>query len=180
MESNVTPMKAGAKYGLYLGLAVSAFTYLSHVLGLQDYASTDISSSFLVTAITWIILFALFFLGIRFFKNSNEGQLSFGEGMTTAMFIGLVSGIISVIFTYLFFTFIAPEVLGTITDAAMESANTDLSELSEEEREKAEEMMGGVMGMVSSPGFMAVSTFISRMFSAGIFGLISALILKND
>jgi len=179
-EKNVTPMQVGLKYGVYLGLAMSVFGFIAHYAGLQDYSSTDITSSFLVTALTWIILAALFFLGIKYFKEGNEGHLTLGEGMTTAMFIGLVSGIISVIFTFIFLTYIAPEVLSTMTDAAIADANADLSELSAEERAKADEMIGGVMGFVTSPAFMAAMTLFSRMMSAVIFGLVSSLILKND
>jgi hypothetical protein len=180
-DANVTPMQAGLKYGVYLGLAMSIFGLIAHYGGLQDYTSVDdISSSFLVSAISWIILAALFFLGIKYFKNGNEGHLTLGEGMTTAMFIGLVSGVISIIFTFIFFTYVAPEVLSTLSEAAMESANADLSDLSAEEREKAEEMMGGMMGMFMSPIFMAVSTFFSRMLSAVLFGLVCSLILKTD
>ncbi len=179
-DTNVTPMKAGLKYGLYLGLAMVVFSLIAHYGGLQDYNSVDIANSFLVTAITYIILAVLFFLGVRYFKNSNEGQLTFGEGMTTAMFIGVISGLISVVFTFIFFSYIAPDVMESVTNAAMEQVNADMSELSEEERQKSQEMMGSVMGIMQSPIVMAMSTFVARLFSAVIFGLISSLILKTD
>ena len=180
MEANVTPMKTGLKYGLYLGLVISIFGLAAHYGGLQEYDTVELSSTFLVSAINWIILAIMFFMGIKYFKDNNEGQLTFGEGMTTAMFIALVSGIISVIFTFILYKYLAPDALGSLTDAAMDSTNQDLSELSEEDRKEAEEMMGSILGIFTSPGFMAASAFLNRIFSAIIFGLISSLILKTD
>lgn len=182
MEESITPMKAGMKYGLILGIAMSVFALISHYSGLQDYSSTDITESLFISVITWVILAAFFYLGIKYFKDKNEGHLTLGEGMVTSMFIGLFSGIISVIFAYVFFTFLAPDVLSTISDAAMEGAATDFgnSEMTEEEVAATKETMDGVMGFMMSPAMMAISTFVSRLFSAVIFGLISSFILKTD
>ena len=44
MEEATTPMKVGLKYGLYLGLAMTAFALIAHYAGLQDYTSTDMES----------------------------------------------------------------------------------------------------------------------------------------
>jgi len=182
MEETTTPMKTGLKFGLYLGLAISAFALIAHYAGLQDYSSTDITESLFITVVQWVILFALFFLGIKYYKEHNEGHLTLGDGMVTSLFIGLVSGIISVIFTYVFFTFLAPDVLATVSEAAMEGATADMSnsEMSAEEAEAATETVGNVMNFMMSPIFMAGSTFISRIFSAVIFGLIGSFILKTD
>ena len=183
MEETTTPMKAGLKYGLYLGLAMSAFMLISHYAGLQDYTSTDITEGMFLTVITWIILFALIFLGIKYYKDKNEGHLTLGEGMVTSLFIGLVSGIISLIFTYVFFTFIAPEVLQTIGETAMADATSDLDnnpDVSSEDAEAGKEMVGNVMNFVMSPIFMAGTTFVTRIFTSVIFGLIGSLILKSD
>ncbi len=179
---NISPMKAGLKYGAFLGLALSIFELIAHYTGLQNYSSVEMSSAFLVTAIQWIILALLFFLGIKYFKDNNEGHLTLGEGMTTSMFIGLVSGIISAIFTFIFLSYIAPEALATMSDTIMDSTavNADFSDLSEEDRQEAEKMMGGVMGFFTSPGFIAATTIFGRIMSAIIFGLVCSLILKTD
>lgn len=181
-ERNATPMQVGLKYGLYLGLAMAAFALIAHYGGLQDYSSVDITSVFLVQAINWIILAVLFFFGTKYFKDNNEGHLTFGEGMITCMFIGLVSGIITVIFTFIFYSYIAPEVLDTVNEAIMSggAVESDFSDLSEEDRKEAEAMMGSIMGFATSPSFLAVSALLNRMMSAVIFGLISSLILKTD
>lgn len=180
MEESITPMKTGLRYGLILGIAMSVFGLIAHYGGFQDYSSTDVTQSLFVSVISWVILAALFYLGIKYFKEHNEGHLTLGEGMVTSMFIGLFSGIISVIFAFVFFTYVAPDVLSTVSDAAMESANADFSEMTEEEAAAAKEMMDGMMGFMMSPAMMAISTFVSRLFSAVIFGLISSFILKTD
>ncbi len=177
-DTNVTPLKAGLKYGVMLGIAMSVLQLVFHYAGLNDDPTNpNVTNAILTTGLTWIVLFALFFLGIKHFKESNDGHLTFGEGLVTSLFIGVISGIISAIFSYILFTYIAPDLASTISEAAMEGAREggggDLGD-------EGEEMMENMMSTMTSPGVLSTITLVTRIVTAVIFGLIGTLIQKTE
>ncbi len=168
-EINVTPFNTGIKYGTYLGILSCLLMLIVHYGGLQDYSDPAASSNMVVSLVQWILVFGLIYLGVRYYRSHNEGLLTLGEGLTTSMYIGLFSGIILGLFSYIFVAYIAPEMMDAVTDAI------DFDEMSEEEAAMAED----VVGMFVSPTFMAFSAFIGRVIAAFFFGLIAAFILKR-
>ena len=87
------------------------------------------------------------------------------------MFIGLFSGIIVAIFTYVFFSYIAPDFMERAIEMAMEE-----QDLSEEELEASQ----GFMQAFTSPIFASFWAFISRIFAVLILGSIASAILKRE
>jgi len=177
-DANNTPIKVGLKYGIILGVAMSVISLVFHYAGLNDNpADPSMTNAILTTGVTWVILFTLFYMGIKNFKDGNDGHLTFGEGLVTALFIGLISGIISAIFSYVLFTYIAPELAGSITEAAMEGAREggggDLDE-------DGEEMMNSMMSTMTSPGVLSTIALVTRIVTAAIFGIIATLIQKTE
>jgi Na+/H+-dicarboxylate symporter len=170
MENSVTTFNVGLRYGMYLGLLGILLTLITQYSGLQDLSNPNASSNWTISLVTWGVTFSVIYLGIKFFRENNEGLLSLGEGMTTSLYIGVFSGIISALFTYLFFAYMAPDALSDIKDAAL-----DNQEMSEDEREAAEEIMGALM----SPTIMAFTGFFGSIISAAIFGFIGSLILRK-
>lgn len=172
-DKQVTSFSTGIRYGGILGAATILFMVLSHVMGYSDMSNTDVTGSIVVSLVQYVMVFAILYLGLKYYRDSNEGMMTFGEGLATAMFIALFSGIIYAIATYIYAAnFINPDdLLNTIS----ESTGEDLEDMDEAEAE----VMSSMMGAIASPSFMAMMAFIMRIFGGLIFGAIAALILKK-
>lgn len=168
-EEFVSPLKAGIKYGTYLGLILIALTIIGYYTGWQDLSDPTTTSNQVLSWVSIAIGFIVTFLGIRYYKRSNEDVLNLGEGMSVSLFIGIFSGLLGSIFFYIFISYIALD----MTEAAKNSI--DLDELSEEDAEAAEM----AMKMFASPLIMATINFISSLFLALVYGLIASFILKK-
>jgi len=176
-DIHTTPFKVGLKYGAILGIAMSVLGLIFHYAGLNDDPlNTSITQTILTTGLSWVILFVGFFFGIKYFKQANEGHLTFGEGLITSLFIGVISGIISAIFSFIFFSYVAPDLASSLSEAALEGAKEGNPEIDAE----GEEMMNNMMSTIMSPGVMAAIGFVTRIFTAVIFGIIGTLIQKTE
>ncbi len=170
MEEQITPLKTGIKYGGYLGMATIVMQLVVHYGGLTNLTGEMQASDFIVQGLTWIIGFALVYMGIKYFKDNNEGLLTFGEGISVSLFIGLFAGIISAIFMYIYAAYLMPD----FGDAIMN--NVDMDEMSTQEAEVMEQ----AMGFATSPIFLAFTGFIMKLLGCLIYGLIGSAILKKD
>lgn len=170
MEEHITPLKTGIKYGGYLGAATIVTQLISHYGGLQDFSDPMSTTNIVLSVLGYVISFILTFLGIKYYRSNNEGLLTFGEGVSVALFIGLFSGIIGAIFMYIYAAYLDPG----IAEAMM--SGMDLDEMSSSEAEAAEQ----AMGFATSPIFLAFSAFIGSIILGLILGVISSAILKKD
>lgn len=172
-EKQVTSMSTGIRYGALLGVATIAFMALSHFLGFSDMTNTDVSGSLMISIVQYLMVFGILYLGLKYYRDNNEGLMTFGEGLSTAMFIALISGIIYAVATYIYAAnFIDPN---DLMDAVAESTGEDMEDMDEE----AAEMMSGMMNAFASPAFMSITAFIMRIFGGLIFGSIASMILKK-
>ena len=169
MEEHITPLKTGIKYGGYLGLATILLTLIAYYTGWQDFTDLQSTESMMVEIAGHVIGLGITILGIIYYRRHNEGLLTFGEGMSTSLFIGLFAGIIGAIFMYIFASYIATN----LGEAVLSTIDTD--EMSDGDAEAMEQ----VMGFATSPVFLAFSTLISSIIMALIYGLIGSLILKK-
>lgn len=169
MGENVTPFNTGIKYGGYLGAFTIIFSLLAHYAGWQDLAKPEAGSNITMSLLSIAANFAIIYLGVKFFRENNEGLLTFGEGVSVSLYIGLFAGIIGALFMYIFVAYIAPEFMDVVANSI------DLDEMSEEEAAAAK----GVMGIFLSPTFIAFSSFLGSIIGALIYGCIASLILKR-
>ena len=171
MEQDITPMNTGLKYGIILGLLSIVLSLSMHYGGLNNYDAAMSTSKMMAGALPLILVFLVIYVGIKFLRENNDGLLSFGQGLSTAMFIGIFSGILLAIFTYVFFAYMEPDLMSEIMENALED-----QDLSDDAMRQAQSFSG----MFTSPTFLSISAFISRMFGALIMGLIASAILKKD
>ncbi len=169
MEDHITPLKTGIRYGGFLGLAMIVLTLVAHYTGWQDFKDLDSTSSIIVEVVTHILGLGITIMGILYYRSNNEGLLTFGEGISVSLFIGLFAGVIGAIFMYIFASYIAPD----IGEAVL--STIDIDEMSEDEAEAVEQ----VMGFATSPVFLAFSQLIGSILLGLIYGLIGSLILKK-
>jgi uncharacterized membrane protein len=160
------------KWGLIAGAATVVLTMLAYNLGGMDPANTAMALIFSISGFLLGLLFV--YLGLKNYKEgSNGGQLSLGKGVMWSLGFGLTAGIIGAIFNYVFYTFLAPDLVTGILD--MQMAQMEEQGMDDEQMEAAESMMG----MFMSPIYFMVSGFLSSVVIAVIEGLIISAIIKT-
>lgn len=155
-------------YGLMLAI-------ISILINVVNYSFGDIyEPHWSIRAIGFILMVAFITLGIKKFKESNGGLLKLGEAIKIGLGISLISGLVSVIYTYIFTSFLEPEFFTTMLqiqeqawiEAGMDDASMDAA------RSMTEKMMG--------PGVTSAFIMIFSLFVGFIISLISGLIMKKS
>lgn len=110
MENQVSSKNIIINYGLYLGV-------ISTIIHLIMFATGSLLEFQWIQGIaSFIVMIAFIVLGIKKFKEVNEGFISWGQGVKIGMGITMISAVIAVIYTLLFVNIIDP----TFQQQAME------------------------------------------------------------
>ncbi len=118
MEQNatapaITTRSTGIRYGVINGvIGIAYFLVLT-------MAEIDMSKGFGRWGGT-IITIVIVFLAHKYFKENGDGYMSFGQGVGIGFWTGLVSAVISSLFTYIYAKFIDPSFISTIREKAIE------------------------------------------------------------
>ena len=169
MEDQQKPTnKIALNYGFYLGfisilLHVSLFAMGKHLE--QDWK---------ITVLSIVIMAVLIFLGIKKFKESNNGFLTLGQGLKTGIAIALVSAVIYLVYYLLFINVIAPDTMEQSLEIARQKL-MDMPSLSEEQIEAQLEMQK----KFSSPGILAAIVLIFNLFLGFVISIITSAIMQK-
>ena len=170
---DVSVMPTGNKWGLILGGVGIALTLLFQLTGMMDYSGTK--SNIIPNIVNWSAMGLIFYMGIKEHKEQDlEGYLSLGQGMKMGLYISLISGILTAVFTFILFKFIQPDMMSNIMETAIENA--------EEKGQDADNIRKG-MEMMSwrfTPAMMSIFALIGSIIFGAIISLIASLILKKD
>ncbi|SMO86091.1 Protein of unknown function [Saccharicrinis carchari] len=167
MEQSASKSSTVYTYGLYLGIAAIVFSLITYYGGMLG--NTYFGYLGFVISIVFI------YLGLKAYKeNENGGYLKYGQGVGIGVLISLVGGIVSSIFTFVFFAFIDPakhtEMMAIVQEQQLE-AGVPAAQL---------EQMDGMMSAMMSPTAMAIYGVIGSVIGGLIISLIIAAILKKD
>lgn len=170
-QPEVKPNSIAVKYGLYGGLASILVGLLLYVLDLTDYTKTG--GGTLTAVLSYSILIITPIFAILAYRNILGGLINFKQAFLCGFITSLVMIVISSFWSYIFMSFIAPDIMDTIAQAqvsAMEERG-----MTEEQIEQAQSMMGTFM----KPGFMALTALFFGSIIAAILNLILAAILQK-
>ena len=169
MENQQKPTnKIALNYGLILGFASILFHVILFALGKhleQDWKMSVVS--FLITTVVTV-------LGIKKFKEANNGFLTLGQGLKTGLSIVMISAVIYVVYQLIFMYVISPEAI----DQALEIARQKMLEnpnLTDEQIEQAVEMQKKFSG----PAFIVPIILIFSLFIGFIISLIASLVMQK-
>jgi hypothetical protein len=140
-------------------------------LGMEKDPAVQKINNFTNIAIPAVIIF----LGIREQRaGEGNGYLTFGKGFSTGMMIALIGGVISTVFTYLYFTILNP---GIVTYIKLKQEEEMLKRgMSESQVES----MAENMDTWTSPGMMTAFVFLGILLLGLVISLISSAILKKE
>ncbi|TGE23638.1 DUF4199 domain-containing protein [Hymenobacter aquaticus] len=94
-----TPVSVGIRYGLITGLIWIVVDFILRATGLSFKYSVYLSASILVYIVGIV-------MAHRFFKQSNQGFMTYGQGLLIVVVMSLISGLLSGIFNYVYVNFI--------------------------------------------------------------------------
>jgi len=173
METSQTPAAelttiraTGVRYGLINAFVSIAYFLILNVSGIDMTQGPWQWLGYLLTA-------ALIFLAHKYYKENTDGFMSYGQGIQIALWLGLVSGAISSVFTYIYVKFIDPSFMEMIQEKQVQAM---------EERGMSEEQIDQAMKIASmfmSPEAMLAMGFIGAVIGAVIIGLIVTIFTQN-
>jgi len=121
-----------------------------------------------------ILALGYFYYTKNYRDDYKDGALTYGEGFVFMLFITMVYSVIQSIYTYVFMTFIDPEMINQIMEKAEESLyNKDMSE---EQIEQSLKMMS----FMFKPWLISLMAVFGTMFWGTLLSLIMAIFTKKQ
>ncbi len=112
--ATVTTRSVGIRFGL-----VGALISIAYFLVLNT-AGIDMSKG-VWNWVGYLITLALLVLAHKSYKDRGDGFMSYGQGMGIAFWVGLVSSVISAVFTFLYIKFIDTSFIELVRDRQIEA-----------------------------------------------------------
>jgi multisubunit Na+/H+ antiporter MnhF subunit len=169
MEDQQKPTKKIAlNYGLLLGFVSILQSLILYAMG-KTY-----DNDWYTTAIGILIMAIIIFLGIKKYKESNNGFLSLGQGLKTGVGIALIAAVVSIIYTIIFVKFIEPDFINHIVEVQRQKML--------ENPNMTDEMIDKI-GQGTRDYFYVFTIgmiFIFNIFIGFVVSLVTSLILKKS
>jgi hypothetical protein len=166
-SARITPRGSGIRFGLIGAVVMIAYLLILNVTGLKSTGGVWTWLGYVITA------FVIFFAH-RYYKENGDGFMSYGQGIGIAFWIGLVSGVISSIFQYLYIKFIDTGFLDVIKERQIEEMQQQ--GLSDEQIDKAVE----IWSMFMSPEALLIFMVLGSIIAAIIIGLIVTIFTQKN
>lgn len=173
INHNVSPWTPALKYGVIWGLLGVAIVLGQYLSGSLEAALTGEFSTVGTIASILGIAIAVFcvYKSIDDYKNDRGGQISFGQAVGTGLRTSLIYGLITAVWTYVFYSFIFTgyeEIMQEMLYATYEGMDED-----------GMEAAMGMASMFTSSTAMAAMTVPTSLIFGGIISLIVGAIKKN-
>ncbi|PQJ77706.1 DUF4199 domain-containing protein [Polaribacter porphyrae] len=166
MENQVNTKSIILNNGLYFGIVLILAGLIPYAMGMH-FEPTAGYINFAAIALV-IILFPI--LGMNKFKNLNNGFMSWGQGVKIGLGIVILGTVISVLYQYVFTTFIEPEFytqLEEITRKALVDAGLTEEQIEGQLKMQAK-FQGTAIGYAMGLLFMTFLGFVSSAIIAAV------------
>lgn len=153
----VTVRSAGIRFGLIGALISIAYFLILNIAGI------DMTRGFW-NWLGYVITGVLIFFAHKYYKDNGDGYLAYGQGVGIAFWMGLISGVIFSIFSYLYIRFIDTGFMEMIRQKQIEGMQEQ--GLSDEQIDKALEISSLFMTAEAMFFFMLVGSIIATIIIA--------------
>lgn len=174
MEPTNTSARAiGVRYGGIASLILILIGLGAYVSGMNDYSNQNSATSWIMNLLTWGVMAGALILAMKNYRDQTGGYMTFGKGFTVGLWASLVMAVVTAVWTYIFFTLIAPDLMDTILEATREKMLEGGQ--SEEQVDQAMEYTKAFMSPVSFTFFAGLFTFITGL----LISLIAAAVTQR-
>ncbi len=160
--------KPAFQYAIIMALGLILISLIFYLLG---HPTSRLSGLLAYPVIIAVLIFGI----IKFRDEFNGGAITYGSSLGLGTLIGLFAGLIVAVFTFVFYKFIAPELLDVLF---VEAKN---SYLEREPTATASELALylRLIEFILTPIMLSLATVFSTTFFAFIFSLIISIFVKR-
>ncbi|MEO8773931.1 MAG: DUF4199 domain-containing protein, partial [Gelidibacter sp.] len=162
--------KFAINYGVILGLVMVVISVMTYITGLA------LEGAQWPTAIYYLIFPIVILYAIAQYKKRNFNILSLSDALKVGVLIGVISGIVFVVYSLIFNYFIDPDFQNQIMDVARDNMleqNPDMTEEMVAQGMKFVEMF--MNPAIASAFWIAMSSLFGLIYS-----LIGGLVMKKE
>jgi heme/copper-type cytochrome/quinol oxidase subunit 4 len=156
-------------YGIILAVITILISVVKYAMG--NHLERNVWESVFGIA----LMIALTVYPIMLFKKGNNGFLNLSQSIKIGLGVAAVSGIISILYFFVFANFIEPEFAKQVMDAQMTEAIKQNPEISSADLEKGREMGQKFVMPMLYGGIIVVNLFLGFIIS-----LIAGLAMKKE
>ncbi|MEZ5045194.1 MAG: DUF4199 domain-containing protein [Saprospiraceae bacterium] len=170
--SGVSYQRLAFQHGAYAALIIIVIGLITNLTGINDPTNPQTAVTWTINLLTWGVMVAFIVMAVK--KHREEdlgGYITFGRAFGVSFLVILALSVISAIWTYVYFAFIDPELIGKIMEGSLAKNGMDA--------DQAEAMMENMKWMFS-PGFFTGTVFLGSLFIGAIISLIVSLVMKKD
>lgn len=163
--NTVTVRSVGIRYGLILAF-VGIIMFLIFMI-------TGVNMSGNARWLSFPIYIVIIFLAHKYFKENGDGFMTFGQGVGISFWMGLLSSVISSIFTYFYIKFIDGSMIQQAKDAEIEKMqNKGMSD------EQIDQAMQFAAAFMTPEAFLIIGLIFGIIFIV-ITGLIISIFTQK-
>jgi hypothetical protein len=162
----VTTRSAGIRYGVISGLVGIVYFVLFTNLGM------DLNEG-VWSWLRYLITIAFVVLAHKYYKDNTNGFMSYGEGVTISVWMGLISSVMGSIFFYIYVKFIDSTFIQNMMD--MQMAKMEEKGMSDEQIQTAM----GFMSKMMNPEVMLLIGLFAGFIMTLIIGLIVSIFTQK-
>jgi vacuolar-type H+-ATPase subunit I/STV1 len=168
-ESNMTTNRLSINAAIPIGIAIILLSILYYVF--------DIDGRGIWGYLMYALLLAGIIWGTIQLRDKHRGGiLSYGQSFSSGALISLYTGIISAIYTFVFYKFFAPEQIQVLLERVEEEMLVKAPEMTDQQLDMALSMTEKFM----TPIWMSITSLFAILIVGIIFSLIVSIFLKRD
>lgn len=168
-------MKTALTYGIGIAVAGALLTLVTYFLGYHNELEKMMSGTAQILGmLNWVILIVGITQAVRARRDtSDDGSMSYGQGVGTGALTGLFAGLFTGVFTSLYATAINPAFIETLRDqqrAVMAERGNSPAQI---------DQAAAVMEKFTSPAVITVAAVLFSIFFGLLVALVAAAFLKR-
>lgn len=166
------PYKSTAfRYGGIGGVILVLIGLVIHLAGMVNYQELANGGSNTIGNITNVIVWVgAIVMAIKYHRDSELGGfISLGRAFFVGLLTAAVIGIVTTIWSYIFFSFIEPDLIDMMREASFD-------QMTEEEAEASE----GIMNFIMSPGVLSSFALLMTLIAGAVISIIAAAFMRKE
>lgn len=171
--TSVSPRPVGIRFGAIASLIMILIGLATYLGGLVDYSNQNSAINWIVNLLNWAVMAGAMFLAMKKHREDLGGYMTFGRGFSVGFWAALIMSLITAVWAFLFFTFIAPDIITTIMDATADKM------LEQGQSEEQVEQAMQYTKMFMTPVSFTIFGFIGTLMTGIIIALITAAISQR-